>query len=238
MPPEPGQGSAIHARDRLKRALRRSLPGVLVNLIQTLRGAWGDRRLGIRTQSWHRLDKDDLARMAIPDGADYQPTSYHFLRKLLASLPLEPEDTFMDLGCGKGRVVCYLAAHRRLRKAIGVDILPGLTRIAQANAQRIRSGTPIEIRTGDATATDLSEVTVLFLFNPFGEGTLAAVLENLRQSLEANPRYCRIIYNNPQCLECLARCPWLRPLEAVDYRATIWETAPGGFTPPRWRAHP
>ena len=41
-----------------------------------------------------------------------------------------------------------------------------------------------------------AEPTVLYLFNPFPEHVLRAVLANLRESLKASPRPVFVIYHN------------------------------------------
>jgi len=98
------------------------------------------------------------------DSAGYQPTYCHILPLLLRYVG--PDDTFVDVGCGKGRVLWFIATRRRLRKAIGIEIEPELAQLAREGVKKTRLRTPV-IR-GRCLQVDPSEGTVYYLYNPFG----------------------------------------------------------------------
>ena len=105
------------------------------------------------------------------------PTPYFILSRVLRRFALTLEDVFVDIGCGSGRAVA-LAATRRIRLAIGVELSAGAVDEARANLTRLRGrNAPAQIVLADAVEFDYSEATKLFLFNPFGERTLRSVLE-------------------------------------------------------------
>jgi len=112
-------------------------------------------------------------------------TSYHAawcssIRKLIkksASLKIRPE-TFIDIGCGKGKVCFYAAAIKRFKKIIGIDFDSEL--IAQANEYKSKfSEYNIEFLHADATEYDLGqfEQSMIFMFNPFDDKVMRIFLE-------------------------------------------------------------
>ena len=78
--------------------------------------------------------------------------------------------TFVDLGCGKGRVV-LAAAQRPFRRVVGVEISTELAAIARANVDAYRPPppllAPIEIVRADVTEIDLPDGDLLVhLYHP------------------------------------------------------------------------
>jgi SAM-dependent methyltransferase len=134
-------------------------------------------------------------------GTPYQPVDADLFRENIAQLPLRPaESTFIDLGSGKGRAL-LLAAEAGFRRVIGVELLPELHRIAAENVAKFRAAhgaAAIELHCGDArTFAFPSQRTVLFLFNPFPEATLGAVLDRFDASIASDPRPACVLYHNP-----------------------------------------
>jgi precorrin-6B methylase 2 len=143
------------------------------------------------------------------DGTEYQAVDYWNIRKAIRILALGPRDVFYDLGCGKGRIVCS-AARFRLRRVVGIELSRTLCDRADRNARRLRGRkSPIEILCQDAATADLSDGTVYFMFNPFGNDTLRDVLANIANSIKVNPRPIVITYFNPKGAELLDACDWL-----------------------------
>jgi len=154
------------------------------------------------------------------DSAGYQPTYYQILPLLLRYVG--PDDTFVDVGCRKGRVLWFIATRRRLRKAIGIEIEPELAQIARENMTKARLRTPVTIIEADASQVDLSEGTVYYLYNPFGQETLRRFLENIETSLQTHSRDIRIIYLNPRLAHILDETAWLQREESNGY-LRVWK---------------
>src|SRR4051794_27662217 len=74
--------------------------------------AW-DRRLAISTRG--------VIPVAHEDSHHYATMNYRTIWPILDHLALGPSDVFVDVGCGKGRVLCC-AAHYPVGKVIGVDL--------------------------------------------------------------------------------------------------------------------
>lgn len=146
-----------------------------------------------------------------PDSYHYASMSYSTIRNVLNFLLLQKEDVMVDIGCGKGRVLC-LAARHQLRKVIGVDLSKEFCEIARANAERMRGRqSPIEIHNSNAEQFDYSEGTAFILFNPFGPSTLNAVLSKIHHDANSHP--VRIAYANPAHDDVFATHTWLQPYE-------------------------
>ena len=161
------------------------------------------------------------------DNFPYGTIGYLNVRRLLRVVEPGPQDVFCDLGCGMGRILC-VAARKRLRKCIGVELMEPLCEIARRNAasQRGRKA-PIEIVCGDAATVDLSEGTIYFMFNPFGAETLRDTLENIRGSLSQKPRAIKIVYYNSQYQSVLGALGWLVKVHEFysfgGHCVTFWE---------------
>ena len=160
-------------------------------------------RLGINTRG-------ALPSTVVSDAVPYSTVPYCMIMKILRQLALEPSDVFVDIGCGKGRVLCC-ASRFRIRQIIGVEIDKDLCATAQRNAQRVRGRrSPVSITHVAAQEFDYRAGTVYYLFCPFGAATLAQVLMRIRQSLEEEPRRIRIVYVNPAAEFLLQQSDWLQ----------------------------
>ncbi|MBW3539603.1 MAG: class I SAM-dependent methyltransferase [Planctomycetes bacterium] len=155
----------------------------------------------------------------------YEPLSYECIDGAFSSLEIRAgEDVFLDYGCGKGRIVTVAATYP-FRRVIGVEMLPALSAIAEENLRQAkrRLKCPNEIVTADACTYSVpSDVTVIFLFNPFQGEVLRAVQEQIRRSLVAHPRPLTLLYVNPtDHEETFASCDWLVPKRSLS--AGMWD---------------
>lgn len=190
----------------------------------TLLKLWGpvvdrqfDRKYGVDTCGISPLAELTIDSPNKEHGAPYQPTRVLPLRKLFPVLrPLVPADSvFVDLGCGKGRVL-LLAAQHGFREVRGLEFARELCQIAQRNwatfEAKTATRTKCHIIQTDVTAYTIQpEENVFFLFNPFDEIILGKVLLNLAASLRAAPRKVVVLFYfpSPACREVIARHPEL-----------------------------
>jgi SAM-dependent methyltransferase len=135
-----------------------------------------------------------------PDRTTYVPSAWHVLPRALHYLGVSDRDTFVDFGCGKGRVV-HQAARRPFRRVIGVEISPVLAEIARTNLaarrhqHRCRN---VEIVVSDAAEFRVpDDLTIGYLFHSFKNETLDAVLLGIIDSIDRHPRRVRLIYVLP-----------------------------------------
>ena len=169
-----------------------------------------DKYLGIDTGiEFHKESNTFEDNSYYKDMATYQPAFYGRLEKIRTYLKLTEDDIFADLGCGKGRML-FIMAQQRIKKVIGVELNPDIFAITQKNLKKVKyRNSPIELLNIDAVYFDPAEVTVFFLFNPFGQSTLKKVLNNIKNSLSANPRKIRIVYYGPPFRQIMDNQDWL-----------------------------
>lgn len=197
-----------------------------------------DHRVGASERPWWRGETFRNAKH--DDNCQYATIDYWNVRKVVRVLKPGPEDIFYDIGCGMGRIVCALA-RKPLRKCVGVELSNRLCEVARQNAANLRRRkAPIEIVSGDAATADLSDGTIYFMFNPFGAATLRDTLENIRNSLETQPRGIKILYYNSVHDSVLETAGWLERVSQFEslggLRVTVWQnrgTRPETSTPPR-----
>lgn len=179
-----------------------------VNYLRCLYHEW---YFGISTFEY--IDRSELG-IDNPDSYDSTPTDYVSLRKVLKHIKIEKnKDVFLDYGSGTGRVL-IVAATLPFHKVIGVEISPKANKIASDNIERAKKRLKckdIEIVEADGASYRVPmEVTIIYFYNPFGESTLAATLDNIEASLVLRHRKVTIIYKGPYLFEKQAsRRKWL-----------------------------
>lgn len=145
------------------------------------------------------LDPDAIGE-AMEDATHYEPTPVKEFGALLDALNAPVEGwTFIDVGAGMGRIV-MLASLRPFRQAVGVEVSPALCETARDNLVRWRRAHPrpackdLRIVCADAAAFDFPPGNlVVYLYNPFGERTLA----KLADELAARAGECYVVYHTP-----------------------------------------
>jgi SAM-dependent methyltransferase len=135
-----------------------------------------------------------------PDRIVYVPSDWHVLPRALRYVGASSQDTFVDFGCGNGRVL-HQAAKRPFRRVIGVEISPALAEVARRNlaarGREHRCGS-VEIVVADlAEYTVPDDFTVGYLYHPVKDETFASLLQSIVESIDRNPRRVRLIYNLP-----------------------------------------
>jgi trans-aconitate methyltransferase len=147
------------------------------------------------------------------DSVHYATMNYATIWAVLDHLRLGPADVFVDIGCGKGRVLCC-AARYPVQRVHGVDLYHSLCAGARENARRMRGRrAPISVETNKAEDFDYTAATVLFLFDPFGPATLANVLRKIRREARGS---VRIAYANPTHDVVFQEQTWLELSERWD----------------------
>jgi hypothetical protein len=187
-----------------------------------------DRRLNTSGDS-HLPEHDH------PDRRHYVASAWHVLPRALHYLGVSDRDTFVEFGCGKGRVV-HQAAKRPFRRVIGVEISPALAEIARAglaarrNQHRCRD---VEIVVSDVTEFQVpDDLTIGYFFDPFSNEVFDGVLRGIVDSIDREPRRVHLIYVHPRLASrvlATGRFRLVKELrgglrDARVYRAAIFES--------------
>lgn len=160
----------------------------------------------------------------------YQPTEPALFHRMISSLPCDLRPFFfIDIGSGKGRTL-LMASGYPFRGIIGLELLPSLAAVAQANVKAYQSSSQqcfaFQVLCGDAREFDFpDEPLVLYLFNPLPEAPLRTMLRRLGQSLASHPRPVLVIYHNPLLATVLQDSGFLTRLEEhLEY--SVWTNHP------------
>jgi predicted RNA methylase len=151
----------------------------------------------------------ELSALSVPDkkrsvSSRYQGTDPRLVEEIFAKLPqAATESTFVDYGCGKGRVLILAALHG-FKRVIGVEFAPELAEISRRNMSRIAPpshAASFEVFQGDAAdfSPPPGPLTV-FLYNPFHGETLTRVARILQIHARRENCTIRLLYVNPSFL--------------------------------------
>lgn len=110
-------------------------------------------------------------------GAPWVPTWKKDFERIVRLANLQPDETFIELGCGNGRVCRAVAARSKNAHVIGVELSIAQVVIAWLQS-RISGLTNIQIKLGNAFHTDLSNVDVVYMF------LMPETYEKIRTKLE------------------------------------------------------
>ncbi|MDI1353972.1 MAG: class I SAM-dependent methyltransferase [bacterium] len=191
----------------------------LLNTIRLLKAeVTFEKQFGIRTSA--------LKRSASKEFFHYQGASYLVLFKIFKELETETKAyNFVDIGCGKGRVV-FVAEYCGYTRLRGIELDEELFLCAKEN---VALWTPkhkeSQIEFVQVNALDAeyrNEPTVYFLFNPFCETVLRGVLNRVCQSssrglvfVYMNPLYPKPFYEKKMEVFAEIRTKWYR--EAIIF---------------------
>ncbi|MBC7843684.1 MAG: class I SAM-dependent methyltransferase [Gemmatimonadaceae bacterium] len=166
----------------------------------------------------------DTVRKAIR----YLPSPLRVTSWMLNEIGVDPARcSFVDIGCGKGRVL-LVAAERPFRHIAGVEISTELADIARLNTQRYRPASSrvgaIAVSNSDARDFEMPSGDLLIhMYHPFDPAISAAVFARLATSADARPRRVSVAYltythSVPAVAEMFSAIGWLR---LVRYEESI-----------------
>jgi SAM-dependent methyltransferase len=162
----------------------------------------GEKKYGI-----HTLGLRDLPRaLSFEDRkhfSKYEPLNYYTSGRLLNYLqPADFHTGFLDVGCGKGRLMAMAAAYG-FSDITGIEFSKKLCDTCARVLMSIKGkypNTSFDIEYADARYYSIPEsVGVIFLFNPFDADVMSEFIKRVFESLERKNRPLKILYANPQC---------------------------------------
>jgi SAM-dependent methyltransferase len=182
--------------------------------------------LGLHYERGLRATGDPVSAQELgfsdPDFFHYQASAWTSLRRALDGRSVSRRDVFVDLGCGKGRVLWLAARDYPFRRVIGVEVDAEMADFARANLDANRD----RFRAGEATVETANaarygipdEVTFAYMFSPFGGDVFRAVISNLVASLDRRPRKLTLIYTNPELSSAIDACGRFELVEVIKPR--------------------
>lgn len=164
------------------------------------------------------LDFNKSERYQIDDGSDYECTHlrmHGMLRRICREAGRE--DSILDVGCGKGRMLCFFSRFA-FRRADGIEYNPRIAAIAARNLEKL--GLDSRVFLTDACAfTQWENYNWFYFYNPFPERAMAICLRRMLDSLRTRPRRLHVLYVNAVCHELLLAYGF----QEVPVKYSLWE---------------
>lgn len=160
----------------------------------------GEKKYRINTTGTDDLHQLKLLGVETSHATIYMPATYQLLENLFSQPSLQHCKQLLDIGCGKGRIMC-VGAHCSFENVTGIDLSKKLCQEARTNLAIVKTSFPAlnyEVVNNDAFYYDIpATIDCIFLFNPFDEIIMSGVINNLEKSLTLNPRTIMVVYLNP-----------------------------------------
>ena len=131
--------------------------------------------------------------IAVFTGAPFLPTGKKYVEEMLDLAALEPNEIFVDLGSGDGRLV--IAAARRGAHAIGYEINPFLVVIAYCRIWRAGVGNRATIHWQSFWSADFRDVDVVSIFGI--TGIMPRLEKKLSYELRPGARVVSYVFSMP-----------------------------------------
>jgi SAM-dependent methyltransferase len=131
----------------------------------------------------------------------YAGSQPSIVRRAIADLPDKQSHCFVDLGCGKGRVV-LIAAEYAFPMVVGVDISLPILRIARTNAAIVQTHFPEQRPVWFVCANAYhflpsGDGLVVYLYHPFGKDGIARLVCELERRIAEQATHVFVVYYNP-----------------------------------------
>ncbi len=195
-----------------RRGLRQTLVRKLAKMLVRVRAARimknvldyiFDKRHGTRTSGIVTLNELNIDSERKNSGTFYVATPRYEFRNIIAGLGIDTTTyTFVDFGCGMGRVLLY-AMDYQFFHVIGIDFSKYLADIARSNISRYSRHYrgPAQVITGDATEFAIPKSPcVLFFFNPFSSTVTSEILLNVYNAyMSGNHDIYHMVQYHVQC---------------------------------------
>jgi SAM-dependent methyltransferase len=131
-------------------------------------------------------------------GSRHQTSGGPYLDFVLKNLPINQNDSIIDIGCGKGGALITLTQYP-FQSVDGLDMSDMLISIAKSNLKKLQITKVKFFQCNAATFTDLDNYTYIYMYNPFPCTIMKEVMSNIKKSIKKHPREVTIIYMNPVC---------------------------------------
>jgi precorrin-6B methylase 2 len=181
---------------------RRGIGATLQVALSSVRDLGFDWRFGTDTRGELPRTQMEPDLVNRDHAVSYQATKARPFIALMQRLRIPESSTFVDVGCGKGKVLLLASQISKFARVIGLEHSPKLCEHARQNIRIFQNKkklpVPIEVVQADAAhRVPSAGENVFFLYNPFDEAILRQFVDRLRESLNAHARQVWIIYSVP-----------------------------------------
>lgn len=180
---------------------KRGLKWTIEIIISKLTDYWFDIRYGTNTLGRVELDDLEIKSRNKQRGTVYEPTSTRSFKKLFNTLNFPSNSVFVDFGSGKGKVL-LMASEYGFKRIVGVEFSHELCETAKRNLSSYNKkiGVDIDVEIFESDVVDYKfkdDENIFFSYNSFDEVVWNRILDNIKKSIEKNPRKIWLIYCIP-----------------------------------------
>ena len=141
----------------------------------------------------------DIANEVVTHCNGYAATRVRHFKRLMKLIEFPPDSVFVDIGCGKGRIL-VMASEYSFKRVVGVEICKDLCKTARANIRQLeaRSGKKLNIQIIESDIQNFQmqdDENVFYLFNPFDSYLRARFLSSVERSIQRVPRQVWLMLN-------------------------------------------
>lgn len=106
---------------------------------------------------------------------------YFSLDKVFKDMEFNKDDKFIDVGCGKGRILAYMEKIKFPGQLYGIELNPDVAEYAQSWAKRYDN---LTIMSGNAFELDYNDYNIIMLCRPFLEEMYVTFLEKMEKDIK------------------------------------------------------
>ena len=106
---------------------------------------------------------------------------YWALDEVFKDLKFNKDDKFIDVGCGKGRILAEMERIKFPGQLYGIELNPDVAKYAQDWANRYDN---LTIMSGDAFKLDYNDYNIIMLCRPFLEEMYVTFLEKMEKDIK------------------------------------------------------
>lgn len=176
--------------------------------LSVIEDCYFDYRFRLETRAELLVEDLDISAIDKQHAEKYKPTRARYFQQLMKRLKPNRDEVFVDVGCGKGRILILAALHG-FKKVRGIEISSCLSEIARRNIEAFQGGRPesedIEVHCESVLNYQFQhDETFLFLYSPFDAFVTECFLDRVQESLQKNPRVLTLAFNEFRFPELLA----------------------------------
>lgn len=117
--------------------------------------------------------------------ATSEPIRYAGLKAMFSDEVFDDNDSFLDIGCGKGRALGYINSIGFKGKITGIEYNPDVCSAAQEWAKNYDN---INVLCGDAFELDFNDYNVFYMYNPFYDEDILRLIEKIENESKHDVR--------------------------------------------------
>ena len=114
------------------------------------------------------FDLTNKREVEVEGAINYMPSRYWALDKIFKDAVFTPEDRFVDIGCGMGRVLAYLLEKNFPGHITGIEKDPYVADIARKWMEKYKDR-QVELIEGNALEQQYDGYNIIYVFRPFSE---------------------------------------------------------------------